>query len=276
MNMQIYLARNNEQAGPYTLEQVNAMLANTQIVLSDLAWHEGMATWLPLGQLTGGKMVYNPSSATTVQPIAAPFKTSASISVLNEKLANGAILANVGRRISAALIDYLLFNMVIGIGFFSTMTVDSIEKLNTIFQTELTTLTSSVKPENSHILKTIYASIPQTTLLTVVLLVLGLTILQMTLIALRGQTIGKILLNIRIVDEANGLKTTALRSVLLRSVLVKYIGYNIISSLLFFVDLVFLFTKNNRTLHDRLAKTLVVNAEPIQLEKTVQLEKPKT
>jgi uncharacterized RDD family membrane protein YckC len=276
MNMQIYLARNNEQAGPYTLEQVNAMLANTQIVLSDLAWHEGMATWLPLGQLTGGKMVYNPSSSTTVQPITAPFKTSASITVLSEKLANGATLANVGRRISAALIDYLLLNMVIGIGFFSTMTVDSIEKLNTLFQKDLNALTSSVKPDNTQLLKSIFTSIPETTLITVGLLVLGLTILQMALIALRGQTIGKILLNIRIVDEANGLKTTALRSVLLRSVLVKYIGYNVVSSLLFFVDFVFLFTKNNRTLHDRLAKTLVVNAEPVQLEKTVQLEKPKS
>ena len=89
----------------------------------------------------------------------------------------------------------------------------------------------------------------------------------MALIALRGQTIGKILLNIRIVDEVSGLKTTTLRSVLLRSVLVKYIGYNLVSSILFIVDFIFLFTKNNRTLHDRLAKTVVVNAQPAQLEK---------
>ncbi len=263
--MQIYLARNNEQAGPYTLEQVNAMLANTQIVLTDLAWHEGMETWLPLGQLTGGKMVYNPSNSASAT--IAPFKTSASITVLSEKLANGATLANVGRRISAALVDYILLNMVIGIGFFSTMTTESIKKLNDTFQSELTNVTSSVQQDNMQILQTIYASIPQNTLATVGLLVLILTTLQMALIASRGQTIGKILFNIRIVDETSGRKTTALRSVLLRSVLVKYIGYNLISSLLFFVDFVFLFTKNNRTLHDRLARTLVVDAEPIQLEK---------
>ncbi len=272
MNMQIYLARNNEQAGPYTLEQVNAMLANTQIVLTDLAWHEGMETWLPLGQLTGGKMVYNPSNSST-SPMTAPFKTSASITVLsdrltkNEKLANGTSLAHIGRRISAALIDYVLLNMVMGIGFFSTMTVDSITKLNATFQSELNTLTSNTQQDSIQIFKVISASIPQTTLTTVGLLVLVLMILQMTLIASRGQTIGKILLSIRIVDETSGRKTTALRSVLLRSVLVKYIGYNLVSSLLFFVDFIFLFTKNNRTLHDRLAKTVVVNAEPIQLEK---------
>jgi uncharacterized RDD family membrane protein YckC len=276
MNMQIYLARNNEQAGPYTLEQVNAMLANTQIVLTDLAWHDGMSAWLPLGQLTGGKMVYNPTSTTLSPSVTTPFKTSASITVVSQVLPNCAILANVGRRISAALIDYFLLNMVIGIGFFSTMTVASIEKLNTVFQAQINTLTSSVKPDNLELLKTIIASIPQTTLISVGVLVLGLTILQMVLIAIRGQTIGKILLNIRIVDETSGLKTTTLRSVLLRSVLVKYIGYNLISSLLFFADFVFLFTKNNRTLHDRLAKTLVVNAEPAQLEKVISTEKPKS
>ncbi|MGS5758424.1 DUF4339 domain-containing protein, partial [Acinetobacter baumannii] len=38
--MQIYLARNNQQAGPYTLEQLNQMLASQQVLLTDLAWHE--------------------------------------------------------------------------------------------------------------------------------------------------------------------------------------------------------------------------------------------
>lgn len=37
--MQIYLARNNQQAGPYTLEQLNQMLASQQVLLTDLAWH---------------------------------------------------------------------------------------------------------------------------------------------------------------------------------------------------------------------------------------------
>ncbi len=33
--MQIYLARNNQQAGPYTLEQFNQMLASQQVLLTD-------------------------------------------------------------------------------------------------------------------------------------------------------------------------------------------------------------------------------------------------
>lgn len=43
--MQIYLARNNQQAGPYSIEQLNQMLASQQVLLTDLAWHQGMTEW---------------------------------------------------------------------------------------------------------------------------------------------------------------------------------------------------------------------------------------
>jgi len=56
--MQIYLARDNQQAGPYTLEQLNQMLASQQVMLTDLAWHQGMPEWKALGELTKGKLVY--------------------------------------------------------------------------------------------------------------------------------------------------------------------------------------------------------------------------
>lgn len=264
--MQIYLARNNEQAGPYTLEQVNAMLSNKQIVLTDLVWHEGMTNWLTLGQLTGGKMVYNPSQQKTT-PTLSPFKTAASSTANTETLANGATLAPVGRRLGAALIDYLLLNLAIGIAFFSTMTLESITRLNAVFTTEMELISKSEKADTTQLLKTIFNSIPEPTLIAVGISVLILTLIQVWLIASRGQTVGKILLKIKIVDEVSGEKSTFLRSVVLRSVLVKYIGYNIVGSLLFFVDLIFLFTKQNRTLHDRLAKTLVVNAPVVDVDK---------
>ena len=43
--MQIYLARNNQQAGPYTVEQINQMLQSQQVLLTDLAWYQGMPEW---------------------------------------------------------------------------------------------------------------------------------------------------------------------------------------------------------------------------------------
>ncbi|MEK7738441.1 MAG: DUF4339 domain-containing protein, partial [Pseudomonadota bacterium] len=58
--MQIYLARNNQQAGPYSIEQLNQMLASQQVLLTDLAWHQGLTEWKALGELTQGKLVYEP------------------------------------------------------------------------------------------------------------------------------------------------------------------------------------------------------------------------
>jgi uncharacterized RDD family membrane protein YckC len=276
MNMQIYLARNNEQAGPYTLDQVNAMLANTQIVLSDLAWHEGMATWLPLGQLTGGKMVYNPSNSPTVHPLAAPFKTSASITVLSEKLANGATIANVSKRIWASFVDLMILFIITEIVFRVSMPSDAIAKIQGMSYSQLQGVMSNGKTGDlNQILQGLLSLIPEHVLLSTLISAVLVTVIQIMLIAHFGQTIGKMLLKIKIVDEQTGEKANFLRSVLLRSILFKYVGYLLTNFLLLMVDFVFLFTKNNRTLHDRLAKTIVVNAEPLQLEKTVKLEKTK-
>lgn len=70
--MQIYLARNNQQAGPYTLEQLNQMLANQQVLLTDLAWHQGMTEWKALGELTQGKLIYQPEGYVAPEMLATP------------------------------------------------------------------------------------------------------------------------------------------------------------------------------------------------------------
>lgn len=59
--MQIYLARNKVQAGPYSLEQVNQMLATGEVLLDDLAWHQGLSQWQRLGDLTQNKLYYAPA-----------------------------------------------------------------------------------------------------------------------------------------------------------------------------------------------------------------------
>ena len=60
--MQIFLARNNVQAGPYNLEQLNIMLASGEVLLDDLIWHEGLDQWQRLGNLTNNQSVYNPAN----------------------------------------------------------------------------------------------------------------------------------------------------------------------------------------------------------------------
>ena len=44
----IYIAVNNEQQGPYSAEQLLAMVNSGQIKADTLVWQEGMADWQPL------------------------------------------------------------------------------------------------------------------------------------------------------------------------------------------------------------------------------------
>ena len=49
--MQIYISRAGQQYGPFSMDQVHQALTNGSLVATDLAWHEGAANWVPLGQI---------------------------------------------------------------------------------------------------------------------------------------------------------------------------------------------------------------------------------
>ena len=49
--MQIHVQRGEEDLGKFTPEEVTQQLAKGHLKESDLGWHEGLETWLPLSQL---------------------------------------------------------------------------------------------------------------------------------------------------------------------------------------------------------------------------------
>ena len=51
--MEIHITRDGQQFGPYTLDDVNAYLASGELDANDMAWHDGMADWLPLRSIEG-------------------------------------------------------------------------------------------------------------------------------------------------------------------------------------------------------------------------------
>ncbi len=51
--MQIFINRDGQQFGPFTLEQVNDALAAGQLLATDLAFYEGLQQWVPLSQVQG-------------------------------------------------------------------------------------------------------------------------------------------------------------------------------------------------------------------------------
>src|SRR6476620_4238716 len=51
--MQIYVGKNGQQLGPFSLEEVNRKLADGTFAGTDLAWYEGAAGWAPLSGVAG-------------------------------------------------------------------------------------------------------------------------------------------------------------------------------------------------------------------------------
>ncbi len=51
--MQIYISRDGEQNGPYSIEDVNTYLKDGTLLPTDLACQEGMDEWVPVGEIPG-------------------------------------------------------------------------------------------------------------------------------------------------------------------------------------------------------------------------------
>jgi hypothetical protein len=52
-----YVARNGQQFGPYTIEQIRQFVTERRFQMSDFAWESGTTEWVPLSSLKGGDAV---------------------------------------------------------------------------------------------------------------------------------------------------------------------------------------------------------------------------
>ncbi|ENX43561.1 hypothetical protein F886_02910 [Acinetobacter sp. NIPH 542] len=250
--MQIYLARNNQQAGPYTLEQVNQMLASQQILLTDLAWHEGMTEWKALGELTQGKLVYQPIgySVPVINTNSSPNETIRQIRV-EPKIHE---LASIQSRALAKIIDLLLWLPIAAIPsfFFNESQYKQLFELQK--QMQSAEVASTKAAELQHQLFTLIPIEAWHSMLAYVVIMLAI---QAFLLTKYGQSIGKKIVGIKIVDaESNG-KVNLTRIFLLRSVVF------IILNLLFMpistiIDYAFALGQKRQALHDKIARTKVI------------------
>ena len=71
--MQVHIDRNGERYGPYSIEDINAYLANGTLLPTDLAWQDGMTDWLPVSQIPG--VVIPGGSVATPIPTSQPVST---------------------------------------------------------------------------------------------------------------------------------------------------------------------------------------------------------
>ncbi len=68
--MMIHISRGDQQFGPYTIEELNAYLAQGSILPTDQAWYEGAAGWMPMDQVPG-VILPGQAAATMAQPVSA-------------------------------------------------------------------------------------------------------------------------------------------------------------------------------------------------------------
>jgi len=249
--MQIYLARNNQQAGPYTLEQLNQMLASQQVLLTDLAWHEGMTEWKALGELTQGKLVYTPTGY--VPPVHAPIQNPTISQIKVENKTQTQELASINIRALAKIIDLLLWIPAAAIPSFF-LNADQVNELSSIQQKMQSADTST---QAMQLQQQLFTLIPVEAWQTMFAYIIIMLAIQAFFLAKSGQSIGKKLTRIKIRDAENGEKVNLTRIFLLRSIVF------IILNMLFMpfitiADYLFALGKNRQTLHDKLAKTIVI------------------
>jgi len=94
------------------------------------------------------------------------------------------------------------------------------------------------------------------------LLLLAVFVVQAVLLTTRGQSIGKIVVKIRIVDHKTGANPGFARVVLMRTVL-PGMGSTITQGLFSLVDAAFIFGRERRCVHDLMAGTSVVPVDAV-------------
>jgi hypothetical protein len=65
--MAILVYRNEQQEGPYQIEQIEIAMKEGQLSPTDLAWQEGLADWVPLGELVGANEDPTPAAVATAK-----------------------------------------------------------------------------------------------------------------------------------------------------------------------------------------------------------------
>ncbi|WP_089605554.1 RDD family protein [Acinetobacter piscicola] len=252
--MQIYLARNNQQAGPYTIEQLNQMLESQQVLLTDLAWHQGMTEWKTLGELTQGQLVYTPVGYIAPStPTLEKNDQNNTIQKIRVETKAPQELASFGSRIFAKFLDILLWLPAAAIPSFF-LKPDQITQLNALQQKMQSSANSNQMVQYQQDLLNL---IPVEAWQSVFFYIVIMLAVQAFFLAKTGQSLGKKIAKIKIVDANTGEKVNLTRIFLVRSVIFIFLNM-VFMPFITIIDHVFAFSSKRQTLHDKLAKTKVI------------------
>lgn len=121
--MQIYIVKNGQQSGPFSVDQIKSMLDSNMITVRDLAWHDGLTQWRPIHEIVIFTQIVSQHQTFT---ISRP-------TTLVSQNTSGLLPALFGIRLVANIIDFfvnqiagLIIGFIIGIILGETFETDTI------------------------------------------------------------------------------------------------------------------------------------------------------
>jgi uncharacterized RDD family membrane protein YckC len=250
--MKYHLARGEEQLGTFNDLDVSAGLREGRFKSTDLCWAEGMPEWQTL---KSHLQEVNPEAV--VAPSVEPPAITALRAEVKQDQVTRVELASLGQRLAAKLIDFVLLVVplwVILTMFFDPAFVEEVQKL----QNDPTAVMSAMQKRAEQVQASGDVKLAAMSLIFDVTL-----IVNVVLLTLRGQTVGKLCLGIQVVRSPEGTRAGFIKAVLLRSMLFFILIFAGSLSLggiglaLLLTDSLLIFRKDRRCLHDLIADTLV-------------------
>lgn len=243
---QYHLARDGQQLGTFSEEEVKSGLAAGRFSPSDLHWTDGMGDWQPVSARFNTQPIYAPGAATSsvggsvgLNPYAAPAANVTPVGL------NNVVLASLGARFGAAMLDGLVAAVFIGIPY-------------AVFIAQV----QGMKPAGSQELPE-FSPTAMIALGVMLLAGLALLIINCVMLAKRGQTLGKRWLGIRIVEFPGTAKPGFVKAVLLRAFVNGIIGaIPCLGGIYSLTDICFIFREDRRCIHDLIAGTQVIVGQP--------------
>ncbi len=219
-----HLARDNQPLGTFSESEISSKYSSGQVFATDLCWKDGMADWQPVSSV----FTANATPVAVINPYAAPKADVCrrSVSVAQVELANRYA------RLAAQIIDIVIIGLVVSIAIPLIPNVD-----------KETGDTSAVY---------MYLAVGA-------LLLLAYIGYNIYLLSTQGQTVGKKCMGIRIVCYADNRQAGFVKAFLLRSFVNGIIGaIPVLGPIYSLVDILYIFSADNRCLHDKLSDTHVV------------------
>lgn len=251
--MKYHLARGEEQLGTFNDLDVSAGLRDGRFKPTDLCWAEGMPEWQTL---KSHLQEVNPEAVVPSISVELPAITALRTEVKQDQVTR-LEMASLGQRLAAKLIDFTLLFVplwVILTMFFNPAFVEEVQKL----QNDPAAVMSAMQKRAEQVQASGDVKLAAMSLIFDVTL-----IVNVVLLTLRGQTVGKLCLGIQVVRSPEGTRAGFIKAVLLRSMLFFILIFAGSLSLggiglaLLLTDSLLIFRKDRRCLHDLIADTLV-------------------